>query len=480
MLATTNQINLTFCNKYYKTEYRNDEQIMELINSNPNLLKNVFDFKNRFNNFDLTKYSKETNKNIYDSMKHVCETENMNTSNYKTTKDINFKISVVMTTLNRKQQTINTLNDFEKRYAGNYDFEVIIVDDNSDENEKLNDIVNNYSFCIKLINITEEEKGDRANPCTAYNIGFKCVEGEFVIIQNPECFHIGDIFGHVITNMKENDYYVYSCYNVVTTDLVNEFVNYRNPAYVLNSKNFRKRNRQAMTTDKKEWYNHPIHRNLYYHHCSAIHKSKLDLIKGFDSRFSDGYWYDDDEIILTIKHNLKLNMYNLMPDNHYVVHQYHPKYLDRKTRNSQKLIEKNFTIFDEMVKYHENNKINYPKLFHVYLNKELTEDNYLSFESFIKQNKFWKIIIYLEWNDNTNKDNHFFNKITDYYNVSTKYVDQNQLNNILSAHGGIWGNFNEIYVENLDCLIKSHDENVVNLENNKILFKQSLDVINFI
>ncbi len=70
---------------------------------------------------------------------------------------------------NRKEQTINTLNSFNK-YINQYDFEVVIVDDNSNTEFKLNDIIQNYSFKL-IIEISEEEKGDRINPCGAYNRG---------------------------------------------------------------------------------------------------------------------------------------------------------------------------------------------------------------------------------------------------------------------------------------------------------------------
>jgi len=61
------------------------------------------------------------------------------------------KISIVMAYHNRKKQTLKTLKGFEKMYAGKYDFEVIIVDDNSKLEEKLDDEISALTFSIKLI-----------------------------------------------------------------------------------------------------------------------------------------------------------------------------------------------------------------------------------------------------------------------------------------------------------------------------------------
>ena len=64
-----------------------------------------------------------------------------------------YDISIVMGYYNRKQQTINTLNYF-KNYK-DYNFEVIIVDDNSTPEHQLDDIIKNYTFPIKYIKITK-------------------------------------------------------------------------------------------------------------------------------------------------------------------------------------------------------------------------------------------------------------------------------------------------------------------------------------
>jgi hypothetical protein len=51
----------------------------------------------------------------------------------------------------------------------------------------------------------------------------------------------------------------------------------------------------------------------------------LDLIGGFDEEFANGYCYDDDELLLSIKHILKLNIKTISSDEVFVIHQYHKK-----------------------------------------------------------------------------------------------------------------------------------------------------------
>ena len=52
-----------------------------------------------------------------------------------------FDISIVMAYLNRKEQTLRTLQGFQQLYANKYNFEVVIVDDNSNQQNKLNEVI---------------------------------------------------------------------------------------------------------------------------------------------------------------------------------------------------------------------------------------------------------------------------------------------------------------------------------------------------
>ena len=54
-----------------------------------------------------------------------------------------YDFTIVMGYYNRKEQVINTLNMFDKQYK-QYNYEVIIVDDNTKKEHKFTDIICNF------------------------------------------------------------------------------------------------------------------------------------------------------------------------------------------------------------------------------------------------------------------------------------------------------------------------------------------------
>jgi glycosyltransferase involved in cell wall biosynthesis len=299
--------------KFYTTHYED-----------VNYIKNECNAWEHYRKYGI-KEGKYPNKNKYEESKLKCR---------------NKMVSIVMTYYNRKQLILETLRGFEKMYTGKYNFEVVIVDDNSNDENRLEYVIKEFSFPINLIVISKEEKGDRINPCVAYNKGFKATKGEIVIIQNPECYHVGNIIKHTIEKLTEQDYFSYSCYSINSQELNDLIFNSTSEIY---DEHIKENNIQGFfvklwscETDtctgnnknfkpfRLEWYNHPKKNPTGYHFCSAIYKSKLDLIGGFDERFKDGFCFDDDEFVLSIKYKLQLNIKIIDPDdNVFVIHQYH-------------------------------------------------------------------------------------------------------------------------------------------------------------
>ena len=396
-----------------------------------------------------------------------------------------YDISIVMGYYNRKKQLINTLNDFEKKYK-NYNYEVIIVDDNSNNENKLNDILNNYSYPINLIEISEEEKGNRINPCITYNKGFKEAKGKRVIIQNPECIHIGDILKYVLDNLTYDDYIAFPCYSCNSEELTGLLLN---DISLINDQEFNFKNRIPMP-----WYNHLIYRPSHYHFCACIMNDNLKLLGGFNEEFAKGSWFDDNEILLSIKENLMLNIKTIDFDEKgcYVIHQWHSR--DSESRFTQqehnKLISYNKELYETYVKEHSKYNFNFPKLLHLYWDgSPLSYMNLLTVLSFNKYHKGWKINVFcpikrnenISWNSNEQKTKYvgtdYFGELKKILNVNIHYIDTDLLPfkykdaseiiksdyirlYILNNYGGLWSDFDIIYTNNIERYY--HNKNINN------------------
>jgi len=231
------------------------------------------------------------------------------------------KISIVMAFFNRQELLDRTIKSIEKHKAK--DYEIIIVDDGSD--------VPAVCDKAKVIRIEPEDKWWH-NPCIPYNMGFKEATGDVIIIQNPECMHMGNVLGHVRNYSKDGLYISFPCYaiNEEQTDRL------RGGVYpTLKPRRFSGKIRNG-------WYNHPIFRPVAYHFCCAITRHDLDLVGGFNEEYAHGISYDDDDFVYSINDKgIKIQIVN----DPYVVHQYHPPYT-YKREGWRELHEKNKQLFE--------------------------------------------------------------------------------------------------------------------------------------
>lgn len=399
-----------------------------------------------------------------------------------------YDISIVMGYYNRKQQTINTLDYFENYKS--YNYEVIIVDDNSVPEHQLDDIIKKYTFPIKYIKITAEEKGNRINPCVTYNRGFREAEGERVIIQNPECVHYGNILGYVKTKLTYDEYIAFSCYNCSSHELTQELLN---NISLINSPSFQARN-------KFQWYNHPTIRPVHYHFCAAIMNDNLKLLGGFNEEFAKGVWFDDNEILLSIKQNLNLNIRTIDPNEcGFVIHQWHPRDAESnftKTEFNTMLI-RNQQLFVMYETEHKKYQFQFPKLLHLYWDgSPLSYLNLLTARSFNKYHTGWKINVFcpikrnehISWTTHEQKKKYvgldYFNELKKIQNVNIHYIDTDLLPfehkdaseviksdyfrlYVLNLFGGLWSDFDIIYTNNIE---KYYSDKNLNTTKNMILY----------
>lgn len=252
-------------------------------------------------------------------------------------------ISIVMSYYNRLnllEYTLKTISSSQEK-----DFEIIIVDDFSSYDQKLTNIEKQFSnLSIKIVDMaTLYESKTYCNPCIPFNVGFRESQGDKIIIQNPECCHMGDILNHVSNNVNDNDYLIYNCYGSSQADLLK--IHQGEPL--------------TITATKKKssdgyWYNHGTHRPTGYHFASALSRNNLKKLNGFDERFAMGKCYDDDEFLHRIK-VLGLNLKFI--NNPWVVHQWHDKMV---FTSSPKPTVDNQALFQQIQKENEfkvNNKI---------------------------------------------------------------------------------------------------------------------------
>lgn len=241
------------------------------------------------------------------------------------------KISLVTAYYNRRKYFINTLESIKKTKYDN--FEVIAVDDASNDENRIDDLPIKYPF-LKVYRIDPSDK-KHVNPCVPFNIGFSKSEGDVIILQNPECYHVNDIISYVAENIKENEYLIFSCYSL-SEDKTNML--FDNPEIV---KTWEYNNRSASVDGDDAWYNHSIYRPVGYHFTSAISKIKLDELGGFDERYSNGLGYDDNEFL----HRVRKICETKMIDSHLVLHQYHYNSIKTPIDSAEKLLENNRNLY---------------------------------------------------------------------------------------------------------------------------------------
>jgi GT2 family glycosyltransferase len=230
---------------------------------------------------------------------------------------------------NRKKLLINTLKSIERSFIK--DIEVIIVDDCSEEEERVEDLVEAYPF-IKVIRVDRKEKWYVCN-CIPTNRSISEAKGDIIVIQNPECLHVQDVLLYITENLTDQNYLSISTY------AFNEW-----KAGDLNSmiKNFKSFPQQRFSWDLG-WYNHPVYRPVYFHFCAAITRKNMELLGGFDERYAMGIARDDAEFVDRVD---RLGLKKEIPTEVSVIHQWHSKVESFHESNYRTRIEKNKRVYE--------------------------------------------------------------------------------------------------------------------------------------
>jgi len=227
------------------------------------------------------------------------------------------KLSIVMTYMNRLQQLAITLRSIQLQ---GIDSEIIIVDDASTPGQEAHKVISKFpNLNIKLLEIQAKDKW-WINPCIPYNKGFAMATGDIVIIQNPECIHVGNVLSCMADNVHDDNYVVFSCLSTLESDHPRlEFLT-RCPEDEFQSWLFK----LIQPTPQRLWYTHPTYRPTFYHFCTALTQKNLKQIGGFNETFADGYCWDDNEFLLRIQRQ-GLKIQSVSTTIGHVIHQWHSK-----------------------------------------------------------------------------------------------------------------------------------------------------------
>lgn len=236
------------------------------------------------------------------------------------------ELSICMTHFNRKQQLLNTLHSIQTQNIPNDLFEIIIVDDVSTTPLTYKDI-ENFDLDLKLITVQTNNKW-WVNPCVGFNTAFNFLHGKRTIIQNAECLHGTEIIKYVLENLKPKQYIAMSALNI-TEQATAKITFDTQPSDI--------------DITGAEWYCHSEHRPKPFNFCAAVHTKDLLEAGGFDRRFAEGVWFDDDALLESLN---KVGVECIIEDSQLVFHQYHDRVWDSKMH----LLQKNRVLIDEIKK----------------------------------------------------------------------------------------------------------------------------------
>jgi predicted O-methyltransferase YrrM len=260
-------------------------------------------------------------------------------------KEAKMKISICIPYHNRRNVFLGTLKSIQNALFKEIDIEVNIVDDASDENERIDNITNLFP---KLnINLFRYEKNDKwwKYPVIPYNKAISMATGDVVIIQHPECYHVGNILKHIYDNIKNNYYLIYGCYSVNENDTIGFLSHEILP--IAHS--------QAVKNDDLDnsILNGWVLRDKCYNYCVALTKKDLLELGGFDEKYSYGHSFGGDDFMDRVS---KKNMNIVKIFQPYVLHLYHQTHFE-DTYNID--VARNKMLFDITTKqnyYYASNR----------------------------------------------------------------------------------------------------------------------------
>lgn len=396
------------------------------------------------------------------------------------------KVSIVMSYVNRRNQLEFTLQTI--LLSKHKNIEIIVNDDGSDENEQIDDFVEKYGIFLIKVDIKNKKC---INPVIGYNRAIMKATGDIIILQNPEVCYVNDVVYYVANNVDDTNYISFSCL------ALNDFaMNHQLTNILKKDSKISYNTLSKIFNDNLRWYNHPVIAPKHFHFCSAITRNNIYRMRGFSVEYQNGYCFDDDDLVLKIKYDLKLKMTIIPPDEYYVIHQYHKPSTSTNctilpSSNPIRIAwEKNRDILDSKLKMKMNlskslsNQI--PHIFNCYWDKSpMSYMAYLTVASFVYYNPSWLIHVYVSSHpaginnrfkqqiNNVKKD--FWEDLIKLPNIKVVTIDFETIGfrndiaeafksdylkwHLLGTVGGIWSDFDILYINSIENAVLEKNPN---------------------
>lgn len=236
------------------------------------------------------------------------------------------RVSIAMAYRDRKAQLVRTLRSIAASALAS-EVEVVVADDASRPEERVEELAARFSFPLHVVRL---DPADRwwVNPCVSFNRAIGACQGELLVVQNPECLHLGDVLADAVSRVGAEDYVAYSCYSLdrPTTEGLDEIPSGAADAA---DRSFVDRVRERVGPLRPRaiggegelgWYNHGRHRPVAYHFCAALPRARMEELGGFDQRYAHGVGFDDDELLARVR---RLGLRVAIVDEPCVLHQWH-------------------------------------------------------------------------------------------------------------------------------------------------------------
>jgi len=213
-------------------------------------------------------------------------------------------VSVILPYYNRKELLKLTLDSFQHLYSGNPDLEVVIVDDGSNDANRVEKLCSEYNLKLKLVRI-ENKTG--INPCYPYNVGVRKSSGNIIVLSSPETFHTTNMFeiSNNFLGLDDTTYLQFSVFCLTDKTfqgLLNSDMSFQKKLDFIRQQiqvfyeNLGEKG-YSFNNSYGSWYTHSKIRPSCLNFFSALTRDNYYKLSGFDERFRFGSGYDDNEFM---------------------------------------------------------------------------------------------------------------------------------------------------------------------------------------